>query len=35
MFGVLSDILVSISREQTRRLEEISDQLRELEESER
>ena len=32
MFGVLSDILVSVSREQTRRLEEISDQLRELEE---
>jgi dolichol-phosphate mannosyltransferase len=35
MFGVLSDILVSISREQTRRLEELSDQLGELEESER
>ncbi len=32
MFGVLSDILVSMSREQTRRLEEISDRLRELEE---
>jgi len=32
MFGVLSDILVSVSREQTRRLEEISDRLRELEE---
>ncbi len=31
MFGVLSDILVSISREQTRRLEELSDRLRELE----
>ena len=32
MFGVLSDILVSVNREQTRRLEEISDRLRELEE---
>jgi dolichol-phosphate mannosyltransferase len=32
MFGVLSDILVSITREQTRRLEEISDRLQELEE---
>lgn len=32
MFGVLSDILVSVSREQTRRLEELSDRLRELEE---
>ncbi len=31
MFGVLSDILVSVNREQTRRLEEISDRLRELE----
>jgi dolichol-phosphate mannosyltransferase len=31
MFGVLSDILVSVTREQTRRLEEISDRLRELE----
>jgi dolichol-phosphate mannosyltransferase len=32
MFGVLSDILVSVNREQTRRLEEISERLRELEE---
>ncbi len=32
MFGVLSDILVSVNREQTRRLEEISDRLRDLEE---
>ncbi len=32
MFGVLSDILVSVNREQTRRMEEISDRLRELEE---
>jgi dolichol-phosphate mannosyltransferase len=31
MFGVLSDILVSVNREQTRRLEEISDRLREIE----
>ncbi|MCY4729285.1 S-layer glycoprotein N-glycosyltransferase AglJ [Natronomonas gomsonensis] len=31
MFGVLSDIIVSVNREQTRRLEEISDRLRELE----
>lgn len=31
MFGVLSDILVSVNREQSRRLEEISDRLRELE----
>jgi dolichol-phosphate mannosyltransferase len=30
MFGVLSDILVSVNREQTRRLEEISDRLREI-----
>jgi dolichol-phosphate mannosyltransferase len=35
MFGVLSDILVSISREQTRRLEELSERLGELEDSER
>ena len=35
MFGVLSDILVSISREQTRRLEELSEQIQDLEESER
>ena len=32
MFGVLSDILVSVTREQTRRLEEISERLGELEE---
>lgn len=32
MFGVLSDIIVSMGREQTRRLEDISDRLRELEE---
>ena len=31
MFGVLSDILVSVTREQTRRLEEISERLREIE----
>ena len=31
MLGVLSDIIVSVNREQTRRLEEISDRLRELE----
>ena len=35
MFGVLSDILVSISREQARRLEELSDRLEDLEGSER
>lgn len=32
MFGVLSDILVSVNREQARRLEEISERLEELEE---
>ncbi len=32
MFGVLSDIIVSVNREQTRRLEEVSDRLRDLEE---
>ncbi len=32
MFGVLSDILVSVTREQTRRLEEISERLGELDE---
>lgn len=32
MFGVLSDIVVSVSREQSRRLEELSERLRELEE---
>lgn len=32
MFGVLSDIVVSVSREQSRRLEEISERLREFEE---
>jgi len=32
MFGVLTDILVSVNREQSRRLEELSDRLRELEE---
>ena len=31
MFGVLSDIIVSVNREQTRRLEELSDRLREFE----
>ena len=31
MFGVLSDIIVSVSREQTRRLEELSDRLGDLE----
>ena len=32
MFGVLSDVIVSVNREQTRRLEEISDRLRDIEE---
>jgi dolichol-phosphate mannosyltransferase len=32
MFGVLSDIIVSVNREQTRRLEELTDRLRDLEE---
>lgn len=32
MFGVLSDVIVSVNREQTRRLEEISDRLRDVEE---
>ena len=32
MFGVLTDVLVSVNREQSRRLEELSDRLRELEE---
>jgi dolichol-phosphate mannosyltransferase len=32
MFGVLSDIIVTVNREQTRRLEDVSDRLRELEE---
>lgn len=32
MFGVLTDVLVSVNREQSRRLEEISERLRELEE---
>ncbi|MFT4904157.1 MAG: glycosyltransferase (TIGR04182 family) [Natronomonas sp.] len=31
MFGVLSDIIVSVNREQTRRLEELSDRLRDVE----
>jgi dolichol-phosphate mannosyltransferase len=31
MFGFLSDIIVSVNREQTRRLEEISDRVRDLE----
>jgi len=31
MFGVLTDIIVSVNREQTRRLEELSDRLREFE----
>ena len=31
MFGVLSDIIVSVNREQTRRLEELSDRLGDLE----
>jgi dolichol-phosphate mannosyltransferase len=31
MFGVLSDIIVSVNREQSRRLEDISDRLRDLE----
>lgn len=31
MFGVLTDVLVSVNREQTRRLEELSDRLRDLE----
>jgi dolichol-phosphate mannosyltransferase len=34
MFGVLSDIIVSVNREQTRRLEELSDRLRESEDRE-
>jgi len=32
MFGVLSDIIVSVNREQTRRLEEVSDRIQDLEE---
>lgn len=32
MFGVLSDIIVSLNREQTRRLEELTDRLRDFEE---
>ncbi|MFO7926560.1 MAG: S-layer glycoprotein N-glycosyltransferase AglJ [Halobacteriota archaeon] len=32
MLGVLSDIIVSVNREQTRRLEEVADRLRDLEE---
>ena len=32
MFGVLSDVIVTVNREQSRRLEEISDRLRDLEE---
>ena len=32
MFGVLSDVIVSVNREQTRRLEELSDRLRDMEE---
>ncbi|WP_299237235.1 S-layer glycoprotein N-glycosyltransferase AglJ [Natronomonas sp.] len=32
MFGVLSDILVSVNREQTQRLEDVAERLRELEE---
>ena len=32
MFGVLSDVIVSVNREQTRRLEEVADRLRDLEE---
>lgn len=32
MFGVLTDILVSVNREQSRRLEEVSERLRDLEE---
>jgi dolichol-phosphate mannosyltransferase len=32
MLGVLSDIIVSVNREQTRRLEEVADKLRDLEE---
>lgn len=32
MFGFLSDIIVSVNREQTRRLEEVSDRLRDFEE---
>jgi dolichol-phosphate mannosyltransferase len=32
MFGVLSDIIVSVNREQARRLEDISERLRELDE---
>ncbi|TKR28040.1 S-layer glycoprotein N-glycosyltransferase AglJ [Natronomonas salsuginis] len=31
MLGVLSDIIVSVNREQTRRLEEVADKLRDLE----
>ena len=31
MFGVLSDIIVSVNREQTRRLEELSDRVRDFE----
>ena len=32
MFGVLSDIIVSVNREQSRRLEEVADRLRDVEE---
>jgi dolichol-phosphate mannosyltransferase len=32
MFGVLSDIIVSVNREQTRRMEEVADRLRDVEE---
>jgi dolichol-phosphate mannosyltransferase len=31
MFGVLTDVIVSVNREQTRRLEELTDRLREFE----
>jgi hypothetical protein len=32
MFGVLSDIIVSVNREQSRRFEEVADRLRDIEE---
>jgi len=32
LFGVLSDVIVTVSREQTRRLEEVADRVRDLEE---
>jgi hypothetical protein len=31
MFGVLSDVIVTVNREQARRLDDISDRLRDIE----